>query len=244
MKKHFMLSLLAAMAALCPLHGKNDIHKFAKGEDGLLLHASFSNYIRADKANGSQTARSKGKINFINDGVRGQGIRLKPGDSISWEQNHNINLNKGTVTFWMRPVNWDPAKPTKAYNWIFRIAGINAEGGRIQIFKMPSPTFMAFAGNKGRMKEIVQKMNSWKKNQWYFIALSWNETRVSLFINGKLAANIANRKEDLPRNTGTDMVLQSTCGTTDYDELKIFDNALSAGDIEALYIQGKTFQGV
>ncbi|MBE6406262.1 MAG: hypothetical protein E7040_09595 [Lentisphaerae bacterium] len=238
MKKHFLLPLLAVIAALCPLHGKNDDHKFAKGEDGILLHASFSNYIQADKANGSQTARSKGEINFVNDGVRGQGIRLKPGDSVSWEQNHNINLNKGTVTFWMRPVDWDPAKPTKLYNWIFRIAGVNAEGGRIQIFKMPSPNFMAFVGNKGRMKEIVQKMNGWKKNQWYFIALSWNETRVSLFINGKLAANAANRKEDLPRNTGTDMVLQSSCGTTDYDELKIFDNALSAGDIEALYIQG------
>lgn len=216
-----------------------DEGKFSTDEGGVLLYASFDNVLQANKANGSQECTANGQINFNKNGILYKAVRLREGEKLSFQQKHNVNLDKGTVTFWMRAVDWEPSKQTKNYNWLFSIAQSGAEGGHIQIFKMPSPLLMGYVGNHGKVKEITHNMKDWKKDQWYFLALSWEAGKTALYLNGKLLAKVALPKEELPRDTGNAINLQSSCGTTDFDELTIYDHALTDGEIENLYMVNK-----
>ena len=130
-----------------------DEGKFATSEDGVLFYAPFDNVLQANKANGAQECSANGQINFHKAGVLYKAVRLREGEKLSYRQKHNVNLDKGTVTFWMRAVDWNPSKQTKSYNWLFSIAPSGAEGGHIQIFKMPSPLLMGYVGNHGKVKQ-------------------------------------------------------------------------------------------
>ncbi len=213
-----------------------DEGKFATSEDGVLFYAPFDNVLQANKANGAQECSANGQINFHKAGVLYKAVRLREGEKLSYRQKHNVNLDKGTVAFWMRAVDWDPSKQTKSYNWLFSIAPSGAEGGHIQIFKMPSPLLMGYVGNHGKVKQITHDMKNWKQDQWYFLALTWEAGKTALYLNGKLLAKVPLAKEELPRNTGDEIRLQSSCGTTDFDELTIYDHALTGGEIENLYM--------
>lgn len=225
-----------AEAATSLPRGNVDEGKFAASEGGILLDAPFDSFIQANKANGSQLCTTATKINFTGDGVLNQAVRLCEGDSLRYEQKHNINLDKGTVTFWMRAVDWDPGRQTKNYNWIFSIGQGAAEGGRIQIFKMPSQMLMGFVGSQGKVKQITHSTAKWEKNKWYFLALSWGGGNAALYVNGKLSAKVDLPESDLPRDTGDLIRLQSSCGTTDYDALTIYDHVLTDGQIENIYL--------
>ena len=219
--------IFAALAAFAPI--------FAS-DNSILFKADFENAsANAVFAKGSTAGTLTKTPEFVKDGICGEAIRLKPGIKLTFEQKNNIDLNAGTLVFWVRPVDWNPAKPTAGCNWFFGICGIGAEGGRIQIFKHTTPTLMAFVGNKGAIKSLTQGMGYWKQNQWYMISVTWNDGRTVLYVNGKLVARSAITKKELPVNTGDLIRIQSTFGTTDFDNIVIYNRVLSMDEMKKLY---------
>ena len=219
--------IFAALAAFAPL--------FAS-DSSILFKVDFENSsANAVFAKGNAAGTLTKAPEFVKDGVRGEAIRLKPGIRLTFEQKNNLDLNAGTLVFWVRPVDWNPAKPTAACNWFFGICGDGAEGGRIQIFKHTTPTLMAFVGNKGAIKSLTQGMGYWKQNQWYMISVTWHEGRTVLYVNGKLVARSAITKKELPVNTGEAIRIQSSFGTSDFDNIVIYNRVLSMDEMKKLY---------
>ncbi len=205
--------------------------------DPVLFHAHFDGVLRANKAAGSQLAEAgtRGTLTFV-PGVAGQAVRMSEGAGVYFEQAHNIALTQGTVAFWMRAVDWEPAGSTPEYNWIFAAAQIGAEGDRIQLFKMPGPTLMTFVGKEKHVAQLVHALDRWERNRWYFVAFTYGGGQLGLFIDGSPAGRVELPAENLPTDTGTRLALQSSSGTTDYDELKIYNRVLTDGEIENLYL--------
>ena len=221
--------IIAALAAVSPVLA-------AEADNTILFKADFEkSSANAVFAKGNPAAAVSKPAEFVKDGVSGEAVRLKPGIRLTFEQKNNVDLNAGTAIFWVRPVDWNPAKPTAGCNWFFGICGIGADGGRIQVFKHTTPTLMAFVGNKGAMKSLTQGMGYWKQNQWYMIAVTWNEGRTVLYVNGKLVARSNITKAELPKNTGEVFSLQSSFGTTDFDNVVIYNRALSMDEMKKLY---------
>ena len=212
------------------------VHAQVANED-ILFHASFENVLNADKAVGSQKGTANKKIDFTADGIRGKALRLAQGDRLVYEQENNRNTKQGTVSLWIRPVDWDPAKQSKNYHWLFSMENNEADGARIQFFRMPSPLFMFMIGNNGKAKQLTATLNQWKCGEWLHAAMTWEAGKTQLYINGKSIVNTAISEEELPVNTGKDILLTSTSGTTDFDEFIIYKRALTRGEIEALYLE-------
>lgn len=137
----------------------------------------------------------------------------------------------------MRPVDWEPSKRTKGYHWIFAANKSGAKVDRLQFFKMPGPLMMLFVGRKGKIKQIPFSIRKWKKNQWHFIAFSWNSDRAKLFIDGRVVGKVKINENGLPVDVGTKICLQAGKETTDYDNLQIYKRALTDSEIENLYIE-------
>lgn len=210
----------------------------APPESDVLLHASFDNFINADKAIGSQTGKAKKEAEFCNDGIKGKALRVREGNVVEFEQKGNVDVKQGTVVFWLRPVDWEPGKQSKNYHWLFSMEKSGPDGGRIQFFRMPSPLFMYMIGKNGKAKQITNSPRNWKQGEWIFVAMIWGNGKAALYLNGKGIAAAALTPDQAPADIGTAIRLSSSIGTTDYDEFTIYRRPLTQGEIEALYISG------
>jgi hypothetical protein len=210
---------------------------FVSGSD-LLLNVGFEGTLKADKANGSNipTTKRMQEPQFVK-GFSGNAVRMTKDAGIYYETVNNINLKEGTIAFWIRPVDWEPAGKTKSYHWIFAVNKSGAKVDRLQLFKMPGPMLMLFIGKKDSIKQIPFSTRKWKKNQWHFVAFSWNSERAKLFIDGQIKGVVKLGKDNGPVDVGTKISLQAGKETTDYDELQIYKRTLTDGEIEALYIE-------
>ena len=163
----------------------NSLFLFAL-EENVTFHSSFEGTIQAEKALGSPQCVNRRDARYSEPGISGKALRLQAGEFLRYKQHRNFNPEQGTVCFWMRPVDWDPAAPTPGYMWLMSIAGDTAEGGHVQIFKMPSPMMMGYVGNYPQVKEITHSTEDWKKGEWVFLALCWERGRMTFYRNGKI----------------------------------------------------------
>ncbi|NOY81263.1 MAG: hypothetical protein GXP31_09695 [Kiritimatiellaeota bacterium] len=201
--------------------------------NGLLFHAGFEGTIRAATARGNGAPRKRPDAPVYVRGVRGQALRLTKA-AVHYSRNRNLALGRGTIAFWMRPVDWAPEKKTAGYEWTFSVCGVGAGGDRIQFFKMPTPMLMFFMGTEGHVKQLTWRIRKWPRGSWRLIVLTWNARGMKLYLDGECAARTTIAAENIAVDPGPLIRLQSGA-TTDYDEFRIYERALLDTEILAIY---------
>jgi hypothetical protein len=198
----------------------------------LLFHASFEETATAATATGSPEATLK-KAAVFTEGVSGKALVLD-GTTLLYTQQGNIDRLRGTAVFWIKPLNWDPAKSTKQYFWFF---SANKGGGnvdRIQFFKLPNPTLYFMFGEQKHMQTILRGTGDWQQEQWRCFAIAWDEHWMKLYVDGKLYQKLKSSPEHLPVDTGDTIQLGSDQASA-FDELRIFNRLLSDDEIRGYY---------
>jgi len=154
-----------------------------------------------------------------------------------------LNKKRGSLELWYQPL-WDPSdpgqqaarraiitdekSPTRAgHFWI------SLEGGRIQ-----------FAWRAQKTAGVSAVLRNWKPKTWHHIVATWdNEKGIALFVDGELASSRALRWRLPPSETlylgANRRGINRAEGL--FDEVRIYDRALSPTEAELAYIHNLKF---
>ncbi|MBU0477549.1 hypothetical protein KKC91_03155 [bacterium] len=243
MKKTFNLVLGLFFSVLC---FRSALAIGIDPED-ILFYAPYDGKAEAEIAIGSPAAEVKGEVDYI-EGKKGKAIVL--GDAkLIYKAAENLNLDAGTISMWVKPVNWDGKK--EMFHFLFY--AIAPDETILIIYKHFNPKLglLFLCGQRTglkdgkRMHEYANTPEDWVKNEWMHIASTWNKKTeiIELYINGELVKGIKLDAEKFPNVIPEQFSINNTLygpkdskEITAYDELCIFKRALSADEIKELYL--------
>ena len=187
-------------------------------------------------------------------GVNGEALELR---RYAYDQVTALNLSKlpsmecreGTVSFWFNPL-WQG--DDSSVNWLFY--GISKKF-RCYLIKLPKGKFeLSICSPKQRQIIVPQKLTA---GTWTHLAFSWNipKGEVALYINGRVAAKQVKpewKDSNFSFNAPLSIWLgkqgydrfKTEVGEGAYDDLRIYDRALSSEEIfaETLGTRAQTMQ--
>ena len=199
----------------------------------VIFYAPFENSLDAAVAAGSTKATYNGKPTFVK-GAKGQGVELTH-ERISFSTRNNLDVQQGTVTFWIEPKTaW---KSVKTHNWFFT-AGDWVNTGNILVYWLMEPdnkmTFL-MGKSSASYSSITSPAREWPAEQWYFIAATWDKTgAIKLYVDGKPVAESQVGAANRPVDVGETMSVGTEVATA-MDELTIYGRPLTAEEILAKY---------
>ncbi|HET9159510.1 MAG TPA: LamG-like jellyroll fold domain-containing protein, partial [Caulobacteraceae bacterium] len=215
-------------------------------QGGLLFHLSADKSLTADYAAGEAVPNFSDKASVVANGFRRGALSAQDDVVLSWLAPGNIYAQRGTLSFFWRsryPVGEAPFP-------IFRVGYADHTSWDMVWLRIDwnGKGFDAFVtdDNLARARVSFDLPNPPSPDAWTHLAFTWDEnTGVQLYVDGKLAA----RKDQVAvYDSGLDQFgvasrvvsphqVQSRYNFlrgSDYDELRIYDHALGAGEIAAL----------
>lgn len=146
----------------------------------------------------------------------------------------NIDLRQGTVTMWVRPVNWVGAEAGAFYF-------LTLEGkGRMAIGKLSRPggdLALTVQDTSKKEARIEHDIDGWLPGRWHHIAACWSPEAISLYCDGELAGR-ADRGA-VATVQGEHFYVGRTrwskIGDTATDEVRIYRRPLAAKEVSRLY---------
>ena len=207
---------------------------------GLVAYYQFDNDYQDRSGSGNQ-GMLKGSIPFV-PAVVGNGAKF---DGKSWlEVNDSSSLdlyNSYTFSAWVYKEN----AGVGGYSVILEKADSSAMDNRSPYgfahTKDGYNPIVHFAHNNQLTTISSDTRTNFK--EWNFLTVTWDGTNVKFYINGTLKATKA-WSNPLPNSASKLLIGCGPVGDSEYfvgilDELRIYNRALSQGEIDGLYQQGK-----
>ena len=213
---------------------------------GLLFRVSGDKSLTAEVAGGDPVPNFADKVKLVPNGFKGGAVSTADDVVLTWKAAGNIYAQRGTLSFF-----WRSRYPVGAAPFpIFRVGYADHSSWDMVWLRIDwnGDGFDAFVtdDNLARTRVSFKLPKKPAADQWTHLAFTWDETKgIELYVDGKLAA-----KKDQPGvwDTGLDQFgptvrvvsphqVQSRYNFLrggDFDELRIYDHALSAPAIAAL----------
>ena len=223
-------------------------------EPGLLLHSSFDKYSTIPdfaKNPKTQTTGIRPELQLrMYTGPKGKNnaVLLNNEENIAYTHTDNFNFKQGTVSFWVKPVNWKMSARGK-FQTFFELRSGDTKY-RFIINKINSGDALNFLIRcNGKSYGTVFPNTGWQTGEWHKIDCTWNSSGMKLYVDGKppksgsAQEKIFKEDPDFPESVRwASMRLNFFRGwkvdpdwQTAYDELKIYDRVLSPEEIRKEY---------
>ena len=191
-------------------------------------------------------AKAAGKFRYV-DGIRGKAIALSDG-TVKIPCPAKINPNEGSISFWVKPLNWD----SSVTEFIFLLQNNSPEkNGRIIVYKYREPKglgLMFWMGNptakKGQGNGYTNTTNhKLEKGKWTFLTITWSKKAnlFALYHNGQLACSGRGKSGLFFKKFG-DFILNAQPFRpanrkleTAFDLVKFYPRALTEKEVSANY---------
>ena len=235
--------VLAATAAVAALAGSTATWA---AEPGLLFRLSADKGLTAEVAGGDAVPNFADKVKIVPTGVKGGALSAADDVVLAWKAPGNIYAQRGTLSFFWRsryPVGEAPFP-------IFRVGYADHTSWDMAWLRIDwnGDGFDAFVtdDNLARTRVHFTLPKRPASDAWTHLAFTWDETRgVELYVDGKLAGKTAATGV---WDTGLDQFGPTSRAVSphqvqsrynflrggDYDELRIYDHALSPTAVAAL----------
>ncbi len=243
--------------AFCAFFLASALFADAPRSDGLIFHHTFeSSNMSADFAVGSKTAKNNNAT--LTEGISGKGLLVGYDDklhNLQFPTVGNFNKLEGSVSFWMKPVDYDGNSAGWAF--IFDAAEPSNQGFRFYKYNGPNGFFWFSSGriNPAERKTDIQivhaRLPQWKRGQWHHVVITWRaggqtyigkESRQRIYVDGKLMQERTLDDKFIPQTIpalftiGPSSVWGNTPAThTVIDELKIYNCELLADQVRTEY---------
>lgn len=146
---------------------------------------------------------------------------------VQYQAKESLPHREGTLSVWVKPVGWGGDEDHRYF------IALTADNCVIRLYVYSAATY---AWVDGRDKYILVgggKWAGWKPGRWAFLAFTFKPGQQSFYVNGKLMTTISDGLiEPSFTNTG---IVEISEGSQVIDELMIFDRALLAKEIIAIY---------
>ncbi|MBR7103935.1 MAG: hypothetical protein IKC65_03245 [Lentisphaeria bacterium] len=181
------------------------------------------------------------KNKLLVPGLKGQGLHIgsrdgKGHDALIFYRKEGLAFAaQGSISFWVRPDDWDSSNK-KNVCFVRLIASTNENLSVVsQRFGSKSQLVLGYGMvNKGAA-DVRYLPKKWEKGQWYHIAVTWGNGKMTLFFNGKAAAsrNFKPASGDFNNFSLGAVWGHWSPGSSTLDEVKHFHRELSAKEIKA-----------
>ena len=229
---------------------------FGAPEDpSLIFEADFDKYTASPGKAAGSTAVSGISPDlslrmFPGAAGKGNAVKLKASERIIYKAHKNFNSRQGTVSFWLAPQEWNPAK--KGLSVFFKTTlgkytFVIYEERQYQVFSFVIVSYKPKYREIGKVRLDMSK-GDWKPGVWRKIDAVWNERMMALYLDGSLAKPrrwnknpcLFDKAMDFQQpGPATPMQLgwgNKNCqDVTAFDDLKIYDRVLSADEIKFKY---------
>lgn len=213
-------------------------------QDGLLFHASFDAGVKADTAAGNPDPKVVGNVKLI-EGVHGKAVM--GGDSfvtaLQYENAGNFQIEKGTVSFWIKPIDWLGERGKAKFFNLFMQGNGSGQGYfgiEMARFNQPRPNLLFYCLNySNREKAFTNDAESmeWPNDQWHQVVLTWDDRQFKMFVDGEVSgtAQLTSplTKEDL-HSTAFQFFGDGEEHTA-LDEVRVWNRPLSAEEVASLF---------
>ncbi|MBQ7651098.1 MAG: hypothetical protein IJS15_09075, partial [Victivallales bacterium] len=155
-------------------------------------------------------------------------------------------INKGALSFWIRPVDWGEDlvhfMPMVALDgglgnsWQLLLYYVHDNSRKLLDFRMKVP------GNR----EVIAQLpaNSFNQGEWNHIVLSWNDMEMRINLNGEkgsfqsygLPIQRDNREKHRLYFMPDNFWRKKNICTTELDEIRLFDGFITESDVKQLYM--------
>ncbi|MCC6446844.1 MAG: hypothetical protein IT210_25755 [Armatimonadetes bacterium] len=223
----FVLTLLCLRAMAAP------------AEPGALFYAGFDGSPEAYSASGAGIPLAVEGEAAYEPGKVGQALVCGPeAASVRYRLPGNLLPSAGTVSLWVKPLNWTPDDPNFH---VFLEAG--SEGGSLGwllFYKYFQNGWLLFrlADEKGRFGMAYRPL-AWKAGEWRHIAATWSPEALRIYEDGELIARadqppVAEKLGDSFRIGDRGWHLPHKGARTLIDEVRIYPYPLPLSEIERL----------
>lgn len=211
-------------------------------QDGLLFHASFDQGVKADFAKGNPEPVVKG--NVVQDtGIKGKSLLTGKNfvTELGYENEGNFSAPQGTVSFWIKPVDWlgdqGTAKifnlfmqgiPGKGYFGLEMLRGENNQLMLI-IFSVQFP-------DRDNIYFGHEASVAWQNGQLHHLLFAWDRKEMRLYVDGVAGRTGKITQPFEAEDLKARHFLLGCSGDehTAIDEVRIWDRPLSAEEIAQL----------
>lgn len=214
-----------------------------------IFYTSFDDTVTPVFAAGEKTSKLevppvfkpglKGKALLV--GLDEQNIRR----GVTYSHKKNLNWTQGTISFWVKPVNWKGTDTGFFAPFFSTWAGKN----NFYIYKYSVGEFFYFMrGEHGFWLFSLYRLGEWKPGEWHHVACAWDPVQLVIYIDGQLATerriafplkNMAPEQDFIIGENKKTLKSKNTGRMSLIDEFKIFDRILSKDEVNALYRQDK-----
>ena len=184
------------------------------------------------------------------EGISGYGTLVSPSTPLSYPANGIVNPLKGSLSFWVKPLDWDGE--CKEFRPVFWLGGAGCS--RVLYYLLVTgrggiPQASCFTRATGRelvTHHDILDRKLFAKNQWTFVVINWNAWQIELFLNGRSAALLS---YSLPlENLLLEKDFQIWFGnhlfwgkkynySSVFDEISVYDDIRTPHDIEQEYLK-------
>ena len=226
-------------------------------DPSMLFHASFDAYsANPDYTKGhkfTQTVPLRDLQLRMHAGVAGKGnaLELSNREAASYFAPGSIDAQQGTVSMWVAPKNW---VPSKSRFQIFFYAKLT-NGWTLLIYKFIKPGYIRTAliyKGKEYAINVPVKDEDWANGKWHHLAVSWDNTRITFYMDGKKAKQQQYTKNPVVfkaplqfpakiekcnffLGAGASGFAKNAEDKTVFDEVKIYNRPLSVDEIRKEY---------
>ncbi|MBI3922495.1 MAG: LamG domain-containing protein, partial [Armatimonadetes bacterium] len=220
---------------------------FAVSPDNCVFYAPFDGGFDAAQSRGSGKAAAKGNLRFV-PGVRGQGILVgAPETGLSYVTKGNLDLEAGSISIWVKPETWDDTDAAMRF-----FVGVNEgekkspqDGGTflwLYRYFTRSTYFLVWDSRDQATvaaPDPIAYVDYLKKGEWCHLVGTWNGDELRMYINGVFQSVARVTTPRILRSLGDRFTVgdpnRANVADTVLDELRIFDRALTAPEVAALY---------
>lgn len=204
-------------------------------EQGLTFYAPFDGAVQAAVAKGDPRPQVEGMAAF-EPGIKGQALFCgEAGAVCAFRTGHNLSPTRGTVSLWVKPLDWEPAERK------FHVFFETRTAGWLLLYKYWEGGWLFLCGKDTR-QYVSSGIPAGKqhKGEWIHLAATWSYSKIRLFVNGKPGPaveaetpakigplfHIGDRPWHIEREGGRRTLV---------DEVRIYDYPMTVAGVAGLY---------
>ena len=132
--------------------------------------------------NGTAPVASSG-VTFV-DGLIDQGIHVGPQGFVQYQAENNVNSKEGTIEFWYKP-DYD-TKVSNVHRNFITIGSMYDHRNAMEISIDGAHNLVSYFNDGTNVAGAGTSANDFVAEEWYYLAVVWNENGVQLYVNGIL----------------------------------------------------------
>ena len=216
------------------------------------FQADFEGTLEAFAKGNKIAPTTMDTVGMFDKGITGKGVKVGPWLGMmtpettetadrNFGYNYPINgcasTERGAVSFWVKPVDWDGSNGT---NHRMFINLMSAQGGyQFVIYKVLSQPHLyiyCISGGKNSGQRIGSLVK-WKKDEWHNVVFNWDNGAFCTFVDGEVTGNgtYTPMKGEFARMRVGSIKWAYEVGASVMDEIRLFDAPLSPDEAKGLF---------